>query len=203
PLVRQLRPGASWDRIAHILTIRSVKRPWDGRPWTRDSLIRACKRLVQDGFLPAEVMERGPRGAENDGLVELVAAVWSALPSPSLSACARHLQAQHVLTPRGGFRWSPSSVRNLLERARERSLLEDERTRTQMDAGIYVRRLPRRTTSELVVRRASFDAQAGSISRLADSANLGDAAPIELWSATQTHQILRKIDPSGPQSPIS
>lgn len=123
PLVRQLRPGASWDRIAQILTIRSVTRPWDARPWTRDSLIRACKRLVKDGFLPAEVMERGPRGAENDGLVELVAAVWSALPSPSLSACARHLQAQHVLTPRGGFRWSASSVRNLLKRARERGLV--------------------------------------------------------------------------------
>jgi DNA invertase Pin-like site-specific DNA recombinase len=117
-LVARLRPAASWDQVVRTLDAQGRRRPWDGRPWTRDSLIRACRRLARDGLLPAEILDRAPRGAEDHSLVALVAAIWSALPSPTLAAVARRLEAQHVRTPRGGARWSASSVANLLRQAR-------------------------------------------------------------------------------------
>ncbi|MEM1162998.1 MAG: recombinase family protein [Pseudomonadota bacterium] len=123
PLVRRLRPGASWDQVLRVLKARGAVRPWDQRPWTRDSLIRACRRLARDGLIPEEVMTRSRRGAEDDSLTALVAAVWQALPAPTLAACARHLEAQYVRTPRGGHRWSVSSVKNILDRAQEEGLL--------------------------------------------------------------------------------
>jgi DNA invertase Pin-like site-specific DNA recombinase len=125
-LVTRLRPAATWDQVVRTLDARGSRRPWDGRAWTRDSLIRACRRLARDGLLPKETLGRTPRGAQDRGLVSLVAAVWSALPSPTLAAVARRLEAQHVRTPRGGARWSTSSVANLLERAREEGLLAAE-----------------------------------------------------------------------------
>lgn len=123
PVVRRLRPGAPWDRVVRVLAARGARRPRDGRPWTRDSLVRACRWLVRDGLLPETVLDRTPRGAEDDSLVDLVAAVWSALPAPTLAACARRLEAQYIRTPRGGTRWAPSSVANLLARARATGVL--------------------------------------------------------------------------------
>ncbi|MEM7240049.1 MAG: recombinase family protein, partial [Pseudomonadota bacterium] len=44
---------------------------------------------------------------------------------PTLAACARQLETQYIRTPRGGTRWSPSSVKNILDRARDEGLVRD------------------------------------------------------------------------------
>ena len=123
PVVSRLRPGASWDQVLRVLAAQGAVRPWDRKPWTRDSLIRACRRLARDGLLPETAMSRSKRGAEDQSLTALVAAVWNALPRPTLLACARHLEAQYIRTPRGGTRWSASSVANILNRARGEGLV--------------------------------------------------------------------------------
>jgi len=123
PVLTRLRPGAPWDRVVQVLRAQGAVRPWDGRSWTRDSLIRAAKRLARDGLVPAGCLDRAPRGPEDESLVTLVAAIWSALPRPTLAACARALERQYVRTPRGGTRWAPSSVANLLARARAAGLV--------------------------------------------------------------------------------
>ncbi|MEM7239419.1 MAG: recombinase family protein, partial [Pseudomonadota bacterium] len=125
PLIRELRPAASWDRVLRVLTARGSVRPWDGRPWTRDSLIRAARRLARDGLIPEQTMARARRGPEDKSLTALVAAIWGALPRPTLAACARQLETQYIRTPRGGTRWSPSSVKNILDRARDEGLVRD------------------------------------------------------------------------------
>lgn len=123
PTVKRLRPSAPWDRVVRVLTAQGSTRPWDRKPWTRDSLIRACKRLARDGLIPADVLNRAPRGAEDESLTALVAAIWTALPRPTLAACATQLERQYIRTPRGGSRWSPSSVKNILDRARAEGLV--------------------------------------------------------------------------------
>ncbi|MEM7060969.1 MAG: recombinase family protein [Pseudomonadota bacterium] len=123
PVIKRLRPAASWDRVLRVLHAEGKIRPWDNKPWTRDSLIRACRRLERDGLVPAETLQRSPRGVDDSSLTSLVAAVWKALPDPTLAGCARHLEAQYIRTPRGGTRWSPSSVKNILDRAKSEGLL--------------------------------------------------------------------------------
>lgn len=128
PLLTSLRTGehrASWSDVLRVLQARGHLRPWDNKPWTEDSLIRAARRLVRDHLLPSEVLARASRRTSNETLVTLVAALWNALPQPTLAACARALEAQYVRTPRGGTRWSPSSVANLLDRARTLGLLRE------------------------------------------------------------------------------
>lgn len=122
PLLARLRPATPWDGVLRVVRARGLARP-DGRPWTRDALIRAARRLVEAGLLPPAILARAPRGPTAPPLVELVAALHAALPRPSLSAIARTLERQHVRTPQGGSRWHPSSVRNLLERARAMGLV--------------------------------------------------------------------------------
>ncbi len=126
PLIKHLRPDATWDQVLRVLKARGAMRPWDGKPWTRDSLIRAARRLVRDGLLPKACLEPAKRGAEQESLTALVAAIWSTLPRPTLATCARQLEAQYIRTPRGGVRWAPSSVANILSRARAAGLLRDQ-----------------------------------------------------------------------------
>lgn len=123
PAIKRLRPGAPWDHVVQVLRAKGSVRPWDRKPWTRDSVIRAAKRLARDGLIDATTLHRAPRGPENDSLTALVAAIWSALPRPTLAACARQLETQYIRTPRGGARWSPSSVANILQKARDQGLI--------------------------------------------------------------------------------
>lgn len=125
PTVRRLRPGCTWDQIMRLLNSRNVGRPSDGRPWTRDSLIRAVRRLVRDGLAEAALLEPTPRQPDDRHLVDLVAAIAAALPKPTLAAIGARLEAMHQPTPRGSGRWSPSSVKNLLDRAVAQGLLAD------------------------------------------------------------------------------
>jgi DNA invertase Pin-like site-specific DNA recombinase len=128
PLVRSLRPGTTWDQVVRLLNVRKIGRPYDGKDWTRDSLIRAVRRLVRDGLADAALLEPTPRQPDDRRLVRLVAAIANALPDPTLAAIGGQLEAMREATPRGRFRWSPSSVKNLLDRARADGLIREPRT---------------------------------------------------------------------------
>lgn len=125
PIVRDLRPKRTWDEVARLLNNRGIGRPTDGKPWTREVLIRAVRRLVRDGLAEATLLERTPRGVENEDLVDFVAIVANSLSNPTLTAIGAQLEAMHKRTPRGGFRWARGSVKNLLDKARERGLVRE------------------------------------------------------------------------------
>lgn len=56
----------------------------------------------------------------------LVAGIHSSNPELTLREIAAQLERLHERTPRGGSKWSPSSVKNLLDRARRSHLLSNE-----------------------------------------------------------------------------
>jgi DNA invertase Pin-like site-specific DNA recombinase len=131
-LLARLRPATPWESVARIAAAQGLARPAGGGgaggggggrggAWTRDALIRAARRFVRDGILPGSVLERSPPAPSAESLVATLAALHAALArdgaAPSLAALARALEAARIATPRGGRRWSPSSVRHLLDRA--------------------------------------------------------------------------------------
>jgi hypothetical protein len=73
-------------------------------------------------FLPAE---RAPKRLDSDDLVLMVAGLARSEPGITLDGIARRLQAMGQRTPRGGLRWCRSSVKNLLDRAREEGLVRE------------------------------------------------------------------------------
>lgn len=147
PIVQRLRPAQSWDRIVDVLNTAVRKRPGDNpAPWTRDALIRAVRRLVADGLADPALLKAAPRRskrtvAEDKRLVELVATIHNAADDekPTLARIGRQLERQGVLTKTGARTWAPSSVKALLDRARERGLLDRE---DGPAAGEAVTRLP-------------------------------------------------------------
>ena len=53
----------------------------------------------------------------------LVAGIALADPGKTLQQIGAQLEAMHQRAPRGGVRWSPSSVKSLLDRAVRRGLI--------------------------------------------------------------------------------
>ncbi len=49
----------------------------------------------------------------------LIAGIHSSNPELALREIANQLERLHERTPRGGTKWAPSSVKNLLDRARK------------------------------------------------------------------------------------
>ncbi|HYD67372.1 recombinase family protein [Azospirillum sp.] len=123
--VEALRPAASWDTVVRALDTAGKVRPWDGKPWTRNSLIRAVRRLAGDGLVRATVLDAAPKKVDSNDLVLMVAGIARTEPGLTLDGIARRLQAMGQRTPRGGLRWSRSSVKHLLDRAREEGLIRD------------------------------------------------------------------------------
>ena len=70
---------------------------------------------------PARTVRRAQPG--DDRLVRLVAGIKAAAPDRTLQQIAAQLEAMRERTPRGGTRWHPSSVRNLLQRAERLGLV--------------------------------------------------------------------------------
>ena len=100
-------------------------------PWTRDALIRAVKRLVADGLADPRLLKAAPRRskkavAQGRRLVELVATIHNAADGekPTLARIGRQLERQGVRTATGAKTWAPSSVKALLDKAREQGLLD-------------------------------------------------------------------------------
>ncbi|MCW2240962.1 hypothetical protein [Azospirillum canadense] len=70
-----------------------------------------------------DVLDPAPKRVDSDDLVLMVAGLARAEPGVTLDAIARRLQDMGQRTPRGGLRWSRSSVKNLLDRAKEQGLV--------------------------------------------------------------------------------
>jgi len=101
------------------------RNPQDGKPWTRNSLIRAVRRLADEGLVRAAVLDAAPKKVDSNDLVLMVAGIARTEPGLTLDGIARRLQAMGQRTPRGGLRWSRSSVKHLLDKAREEGLIRD------------------------------------------------------------------------------
>jgi hypothetical protein len=91
--------------------------------WTSERLRRTVHRLVAEKIVEPELIERAPRQPADDRLIVLVAGIAAAAPERTLQQIASQLEAMHERTPRGGTRWHPSSVRNLLIQAERKDLV--------------------------------------------------------------------------------
>jgi hypothetical protein len=60
----------------------------------------------------------------DDRLIALVAGIATAAPERTLQQIAAQLEAMRERTSRGGTRWHPSSLRNLLLQAERRGLVQ-------------------------------------------------------------------------------
>ena len=120
PLVRRHRPALPWDDVVRLVNAES---PSGTRPWTKERLVRAAKAFARDGLIEKAVLDRAPRRDGDDRLLALVAGIKGAAPEITLEGIARRLEAIHELTPRGSRKWQVSSVKMLVDRARERGLL--------------------------------------------------------------------------------
>ncbi len=89
------------------------------------ALIRAVRRLAAVGLVRQDVLDPAPKRVDSNDLVLMVAGLVRAEPSITLDGIARRLQGMGQRTPRGGLRWSRSSVKNLLDRAKEQGLVRD------------------------------------------------------------------------------
>ncbi|WP_306150507.1 MULTISPECIES: recombinase family protein [unclassified Roseibium] len=116
PIVRRMRPDHTWDDIARFLKNR-------GFDWTPERLRRAVKWMVAEGMADKALLRKSPPRPPEDRLMTLVAGIHSSNPELTLREIAGQLERLHERTPRGGTKWSPSSVKNLIDRARRSGLL--------------------------------------------------------------------------------
>ncbi len=117
PTVRRMRPDHTWDDIARFLKQR-------GFDWTPERLRRAVKWLVAEHMADPSLLKKSPPRLPEDRLMTLVAGIHSSNPDLTLREIAAQLERLHERTPRGGTKWSPSSVKNLIDRARRSGLIE-------------------------------------------------------------------------------
>lgn len=117
PIVRRMRPDHSWDDIARFLKQR-------GFDWTPERLRRAVKWMVSEGMADATLLRKSPPRLAEDRLMTLVAGIHSSNPDLTLREIAIQLERLHERPPRGGTKWAPSSVKNLLDRAKRSGLLQ-------------------------------------------------------------------------------
>jgi len=121
PTVRRMRPDHTWDDIARILRER-------GLHWTPERLRRAVKWLIAEHLADPVLLTKSPPRPPEDRLMTLVAGIHASNPDLTLREIAGQLERLHERTPRGGTKWSPSSVKNLIDRARRMHLLNAETT---------------------------------------------------------------------------
>lgn len=117
PIVRRMRPDHTWDDISRVLRQR-------GFDWTPERLRRAVKWMVSEGMADKSLLRKSPPRPAEDRLMTLVAGIHSSNPELTLREIANQLERLHERTPRGGTKWAPSSVKNLLDRAKRNGLLE-------------------------------------------------------------------------------
>lgn len=118
PTVRRMRPDHTWDDIARVLKQR-------GHNWTPERLRRAVKWMVAEGMADPTLLRKSPPRLPEDRLMTLVAGIHSSSPELTLREIAGQLERLRERTPRGGTKWSPSSVKNLIDRARRTGLLSE------------------------------------------------------------------------------
>jgi hypothetical protein len=113
-----MRPDQPWGDVVQVLNRRG-----SGQAWTAQRLRRAVHRLASEGIVEPGLLGSAGRRPADDRLVAVVAGIVLAAPAMTLQQVASQLEAMHERTPRGGTRWHPSSVRNLLRQAQRRGLL--------------------------------------------------------------------------------
>ena len=111
PTVRQMRPHQPWGDVVRVLNRGQAAF------WTAERLRRTVRRLAREGIVEAGLLDRARPQQGDDRLVRLVAGIKAAAPDRTLQQIAAQLEAMRERTPRGGTRWHPSSVNNLLARA--------------------------------------------------------------------------------------
>ena len=117
PIVRRMRPDHTWDDISRVLRQR-------GLDWTPERLRRAVKWIVSEGMADKSLLRKSPPRPAEDRLMTLVAGIHSSNPELTLREIANQLERLRERTPRGGTKWAPSSVKNLIDRAKRSGLLE-------------------------------------------------------------------------------
>lgn len=110
PVVQRMRPDHGWDDVVRALEARGVT-------WTVERLRRAVRHLVSQHMAPPTLLGRARRRSADDRLMTLVAGIAMADPTLSLRQIGAQLERMRERTPRGGVRWSASSVKALLDRA--------------------------------------------------------------------------------------
>ena len=118
PTVRRMRPDHNWDDIARVLKQRGVN-------WTPERLRRAVKWLVTERLADSTLLKRASPQFPEDRLMTLVAGISQSNADLSLRDIAGQLERLHERTPRGSAKWSASSVKNLLDRARRLGLVAE------------------------------------------------------------------------------
>lgn len=116
PTVRRMRPHHSWDDVVRTLN-QNFATQRDGS-WTTERLRRAVKWLVRQRLADPVLLHRSEPKRPEERLMSLVAGIHIANPELTFRDIAGQLERLHERTPRGGAKWSPSSVKNLLDRAR-------------------------------------------------------------------------------------
>lgn len=82
--------------------------------------------LVTEHMADPALLRKSPPRLPEDGLMTLVTGIHASNPDLTLREIGAQLEKLHERTPRGGAKWSPSSVKNLLDRARRSGLLASE-----------------------------------------------------------------------------
>ncbi|MEP9389908.1 recombinase family protein [Mesorhizobium sp. KR9-304] len=118
PTVRRMRPDHNWDDVARVLKQRGLN-------WTPERLRRAVRWLVTERLADSTLLKRASPQPPEDRLMTLVAGISQSNPDLSLRDIAGQLERLHERTPRGSAKWSASSVKNLLDRARRLGLVAE------------------------------------------------------------------------------
>ncbi|WP_445504285.1 recombinase family protein [Microvirga sp. G4-2] len=110
PTVRRMRPHHPWEDVVRVLGDR-------GQSWTVARLRRAVGKLVSQRMAAPILLKPAPRKSPEDRLMTLIAGIAMADPDLSLREIAAQLERMRERTPRGGTKWSASSVKQQLDRA--------------------------------------------------------------------------------------
>ena len=123
PIITSLRPAASWEAVTDMLNKSGVTRPISGKPWTRDGTIRVARRLVENGLADPAILGTAIRKGTADHLLSIIAGLVRMNPDATLEQIGENLRAMGQVTPKGSTKWSRSSVKWLLDQARERGMI--------------------------------------------------------------------------------
>lgn len=123
PVITALRPSATWAAVADVLNRKRIARPGSASPWSRDSVIRVAKRLVSAGLADETILASAPRTAAPKNLTAVIAGLSRMDPDATLEQIGQHMREMGQVTPQGSSRWSRSSVKSLLDQAKNEGLL--------------------------------------------------------------------------------
>ena len=116
PTVRRLRPEYTWHDVVRALNAK-------GQEWTIERLRRAVGKMVSERMADPSLLKPAPRRRPDDRLPVLIAGIAMTDPDLPLRDIAARLEQMRERTPRGGSRWSASSVKRQLDKARDSGLI--------------------------------------------------------------------------------